>query len=289
MATVPMLLVALGAISLGIGVAYMRTETKMRFHLFWVALGIVLVALGAAMATGVWYALPAVVRLFVRAALGVFALYELGAHALILRHFRDMAAPGMDYVVVLGAQVFDSGPGRTLATRLDAACAYLAANPQTRCITCGGQGHSEPTSEARAGADYLVQRGIDPARIILEERSHMQRGGTCRPGARSCGHRDQRLPHVSGALPCAKGRICACRGHCGQGPRALPHKQHRARDVRPGEGLHTVNGGPKQPRVNRLVSRGIQRGLIRREHAGTKPPASTYNEQNPTIRRKGLP
>ena len=183
MAAVPMLLVALGAISLGIGVAYMRTETKMRFHLFWVALGFALVALGAAMATGVWYVLPAVVRLFVYAALGVFALYELGAHALILRHFRDMAAPGLDYVVVLGAQVFDSGPGRTLATRLDAACAYLAANPQTRCITCGGQGHSEPTSEARAGADYLAQRGIDPARIILEERSHSTLQNLCNAAA----------------------------------------------------------------------------------------------------------
>ena len=183
MAAVPILLVALGAISLGIGVAYMRTETKMRFHLFWVALGFALVALGAAMATGVWYVLPAVVRLFVYAALGVFALYELGAHALILRHFRDMAAPGLDYVVVLGAQVFDSGPGRTLATRLDAACAYLAANPQTRCITCGGQGHSEPTSEARAGADYLAKRGIDPARIILEERSHSTYQNLCNAAA----------------------------------------------------------------------------------------------------------
>ena len=75
-------------------------------------------------------------------------------------------------MVVLGAQVFERGPGRTLANRLDVACAYLAENPQTRCIACGGQGANEPMTEARAEADYLVELGIPRDRILLEDRSH---------------------------------------------------------------------------------------------------------------------
>ena len=165
-------LIALGAACLVFGISSMLNESKMRFHLFWIALGTVLAAMGAALATGLWDTLPAGVRLLAGSALGAFALYELVTHALILRHFHDAPGPGLDYAIVLGAQVFDSGPGYTLVTRLDAACAYLSANPQTYCITCGGQGRNEPMTEACASAEYLIERGIDSARIVREESSH---------------------------------------------------------------------------------------------------------------------
>lgn len=172
MSIISIALIVLGMACLAFGIVNMLNESKMRFHLFWITLGLVLAALGVAMVTGVWGALPAGIRVLVGIVLGAFALYELVTHVLILRHFRDEAEPGLDYIIVLGAQVLDDGPGRTLATRLDAASAYLGANPQTRCITCGGQGQNEPVSEAHASADYLVRHGIDPARIAREESSH---------------------------------------------------------------------------------------------------------------------
>ena len=171
MTVISIALIVFGTACFAFGMADVFNESKMHFHLFWIALGVALATIGAAMAAGLWDSLPVGIRLSVEAALAALALYELVGHALILRHFRDAAEPGLDCVIMLGAQVLESGPGRTLATRLDAACDYLAASPRTHCITCGGQGPSEPTSEARAGADYLVKRGIERERISLEQQS----------------------------------------------------------------------------------------------------------------------
>ena len=74
--------------------------------------------------------------------------------------------------VLLGCRVFDSGPSLMLRTRLDAAYAYLTAHPETVCVLSGGQGEDEPVSEARSMFEALVARGIDPGRLIIEERSH---------------------------------------------------------------------------------------------------------------------
>ncbi len=73
--------------------------------------------------------------------------------------------------VLLGCRVYDSGPSLMLRTRLDAAYEYLAAHPQAKCVLSGGQGEDEPVSEARSMFEALIARGIDPARLILEERS----------------------------------------------------------------------------------------------------------------------
>ena len=167
------------AILAGIGVAcavyglgFVLSETKMRFHLVWFALAAVLVAPAALIAAGLWDSVPAALRWAPAAALAAFAVYELLAGAAIGRHFDDKARPGLDYVVVLGAQVLDGKPGRTFAVRLDAALAYLSENRRCRCVVCGGQGPNESVPEANAGCDYLVERGIDRVRILLEANSH---------------------------------------------------------------------------------------------------------------------
>ena len=77
----------------------------------------------------------------------------------------------LDYLIVLGAQVYKNGPSPVLKFRLDKAYEYLSANPETRCIVTGGQGSNEPFTEASCMADYLVKRGIDSGRIILEDKS----------------------------------------------------------------------------------------------------------------------
>lgn len=75
-------------------------------------------------------------------------------------------------VVVLGCQVFPDGrPSLMLRGRIDAACDYLTAHPNAMCIASGGQNGSEPISEALCIRDALVDRGIDPARILLEDGS----------------------------------------------------------------------------------------------------------------------
>ena len=56
--------------------------------------------------------------------------------------------PGLDYIIVLGAQIYERGPSAVLRFRLDKAVEYLNENPQTKCIVSGGKGSNEPCSEA---------------------------------------------------------------------------------------------------------------------------------------------
>lgn len=83
------------------------------------------------------------------------------------------AEPSM--VMVLGTQVKQNGPGEMLRARLDTAYDYLEEHPELPVLVCGGQGPDEPTTEAEAMRDYLVERGIDEERIIMEDQSHNTR------------------------------------------------------------------------------------------------------------------
>ena len=75
-------------------------------------------------------------------------------------------------VVVLGCQVSASGePTVMLRDRIDAAYDYLSAHPEGRCVASGGQNDNEPISEAACIRNTLAARGIDPDRILLEDRS----------------------------------------------------------------------------------------------------------------------
>ena len=84
---------------------------------------------------------------------------------------RDESAQPADAVIVLGAGVNGTTPSVALQTRIDAAERYLKAHPDIPAVLSGGQGPGEDTSEARVMYDALTERGIDPARLILEEQS----------------------------------------------------------------------------------------------------------------------
>lgn len=74
-------------------------------------------------------------------------------------------------MVVLGCQVRPDGPSILLRDRLEEALDYLEDHPNMTVVVSGGQGSNEPTTEARAMADYLTARGIGEDRILLEDRS----------------------------------------------------------------------------------------------------------------------
>ena len=94
------------------------------------------------------------------------------AETVIIRHGEeDLTALPVDAVIVLGAGVNGTVPSLTLRTRIDAAEAYLKAHPEVPAVLSGGQGPGEDITEARCMFEALVARGIDPERLILEERS----------------------------------------------------------------------------------------------------------------------
>ncbi|MEO4054719.1 YdcF family protein [Solibacillus sp. CAU 1738] len=77
-----------------------------------------------------------------------------------------------DYMIILGAKVKPNGaPSLSLQNRLDVAVDYLQQYEHVQVIVSGGQGSDEPATEASVMAKYLIDRGINASRILLEEES----------------------------------------------------------------------------------------------------------------------
>ena len=74
-------------------------------------------------------------------------------------------------VIVLGAAITGDRPSQMLADRLNTTVKYLEDNPASVCIVSGGQGSDEEYPEAQVMYNYLVEKGVDPARIYQEDRS----------------------------------------------------------------------------------------------------------------------
>lgn len=74
-------------------------------------------------------------------------------------------------LVVLGCQVKNGRPSNMLKRRLDAAYEYLSEHDSVNVVVSGGQGADEIISEAQCMKEYLVEKGIDPVRIYMEDRS----------------------------------------------------------------------------------------------------------------------
>lgn len=89
----------------------------------------------------------------------------------LLANARTSDAPESRWAIVLGAGVNGTQPSRSLSERLDGAAEYLKRYPESRCVVSGGQGRGEDITEAKCMYDGLVQRGIEPDRIDLEEQA----------------------------------------------------------------------------------------------------------------------
>ena len=74
-------------------------------------------------------------------------------------------------VIVLGCEVKGVMPSRTLAGRINTAVEWLQGHPDVRCVLSGGKGDKEMISEAECMYRYMTARGIEPERLIKEDRS----------------------------------------------------------------------------------------------------------------------
>ncbi len=99
--------------------------------------------------------------------IGIFILLE----GTLIYHANKKAEPGMDYLIVLGAQVKGTTISKQLKKRLDTATTYLEENPMTVVIVSGGQGSGEDISEAEAMKRYLLEKKITENRIVMEDKS----------------------------------------------------------------------------------------------------------------------
>ena len=165
-------LVLLGLINICYGVSVMLLNSGTGFFVVWYAIGAAWLGLAVALHTGLWASLPALVKRIAAVLLvGVLAALVL-SWGLIATEFKAQGEDDLDYLIVLGAQIYSDGsPSPSLRYRLDAALAYLEQNPDTRVIVSGGKGPNEPYAEARGMAAYLMNHGVARERILLESRS----------------------------------------------------------------------------------------------------------------------
>ena len=89
----------------------------------------------------------------------------------VVGNCRTDKDPERSYIIVLGAAVRGTKPTLALTHRLQATYDYLVEYPESTAVVSGGQGNGEDISEAQCMRDWLVERGIDPERIIMENRS----------------------------------------------------------------------------------------------------------------------
>ncbi len=141
------------------------------FFLVWGLAGLVLLVWGGLL---VWQKTQRIPR-WIKVCWGLLAGIALTAflvvEGLIFTQFGARAEPGADYCIILGAQMKTNGPSDVLKRRLDRALSYLRENPDTLIIVSGAKGSNEPVSEAQGMYDYLVEAGIAPQRIRLEDAS----------------------------------------------------------------------------------------------------------------------
>lgn len=119
-------------------------------------------------------ALPKFVQIcivFICVSISIGTLSFLALLGIVLYGSEDVMRNEPKTMIILGCQVMESGPSSSLADRLDKALAYLGEFPDLEIIVSGGQGDNEPTTEAFAMAQYLIDRGADPERIYQEGNS----------------------------------------------------------------------------------------------------------------------
>lgn len=118
---------------------------------------------------------PGKTALWMRRCLTVLLVVGILLAAVTFLLIADEAAgdpeTARNYVIVLGAGVNGKNPSMILQERLTAAQAYLETHPEAICIVSGGQGAGEEITEAACMQNYLVNNGIAPERIWMEERA----------------------------------------------------------------------------------------------------------------------
>ena len=105
-------------------------------------------------------------------ALGVIVECVLFA-AVCLCSLRKYPETAADCVIVLGARVWPDGTvSNSLAYRLDEALAAYQKGLVGKIIVTGARGGDEPVEEAVASHDYLLQKGVPEADILMDPRSY---------------------------------------------------------------------------------------------------------------------
>ncbi|MCR5665186.1 MAG: YdcF family protein [Eubacterium sp.] len=142
-----------------------------------IAIGVILILYGIfafainPLIKKIWKVTVGRVIVSVIAAIIILAIAAAVILSALIIHEATSSATGDETLVVLGCQVRGSSPSLMLRERLTAAQAYLDEHEDAVCILSGGQGSDEDISEAQCMYTYLTEHGVDPDRLIMEDKS----------------------------------------------------------------------------------------------------------------------
>ena len=104
---------------------------------------------------------------------GYFAVTAGAYLPFVVRDAAKRYCDDCDYLLILGGDILGAQtPSPQLQARMETAAAYLTAHPAVIAVPCGGNFRpAQRVSEAEVIARFLREQGIDPARILLEDRS----------------------------------------------------------------------------------------------------------------------
>jgi uncharacterized SAM-binding protein YcdF (DUF218 family) len=105
--------------------------------------------------------------LLIAALLGVGALASYATFRIWQQGGRDEQRP-VGAIVVMGAAQFNGTPSAVYAARLDHAVSLYLHGIARYLVVTGGKAEGDRSTEARAGRDFAIARGV-PAGAILEE------------------------------------------------------------------------------------------------------------------------
>lgn len=90
---------------------------------------------------------------------------------IFLNMYDESVNKEIDFVVILGAGLNGNRPSKRLEGRLEKALDYIIDHKEAEIIVSGGQGKDESISEAAAMKKYMIHKGVDSQKIILEDQS----------------------------------------------------------------------------------------------------------------------
>ena len=168
---IPGILAFLGMLCAVYGLVVKSVGSGTLFFAVWLVLGVFFCILALLVRMRIWHRMPGALRVVIVVLAVVLLAVFLFTEARIASAFHERGEPDLDYIVVLGAQIYESGPSAVLKYRLDEACRYLRENPETICIVSGAKGYNEPYTEAEGMKKYLTEQGIPEERILEERRA----------------------------------------------------------------------------------------------------------------------
>ena len=170
----PLAVLVLGGYLVANGITMWRLEGRSLGNLLSLAAGVAVFVLPVVavflVGTGEPTALGLAVLLFFLSSYagGVFVVFL----AYALAYARMKLAYKPDAIVVLGSRIINGKVPPLLRARLDRAYElYLATEPRPLMIPSGGQGPDESQPEGAARAEYLRDRGLPEADLIVEDRA----------------------------------------------------------------------------------------------------------------------